>query len=189
MFCISRRAFLRFTFHWYFHCSNWKYQKYSISQNVDIFHFIDNGFFMKNHIRKKRQNSPETRYYCWYFPLKLEHVYMRPEVNSNQFEISNGFEKWLCLHCNFTKANTEISKPFEKFFHCVNFPGHSKKCPNDGFKLMQTQRRTIRSETIFGNWKFFKNDEKCILFQKALFVLKIFKFLSWLLGHASKRLD
>ena len=25
--------------------------------------------------------------------------------------------------------------------------------------------RTHKSETIFGNWKSFKNDEKCFLFQ------------------------
>ena len=29
---------------------------------------------------------------------KLEHVYMRPEVNSNRFEISNSFEMSFCLH-------------------------------------------------------------------------------------------
>ena len=28
----------------------------------------------------------------------LEHICIRPEVNSNQFEISNCFEKLLCLH-------------------------------------------------------------------------------------------
>ena len=32
----------------------------------------------------------------------LEHVYMRPEVNSNRFEISNRFEKLFCLLGNFT---------------------------------------------------------------------------------------
>ena len=36
-------------------------------------------------------------------------------------------------------------------------------------------------ETIFDNWKIFKNDEKCFLFQK--------KFFSWLFGHVSKVLD
>ena len=40
-------------------------------------------------------------------------------------------------------------------------------------------RRTLRSETIFGNWKLFENDEKCFYFtSEALFVLNIFKFLS-----------
>ena len=46
---------------------------------------------------------------------------------------------------------------------------------------------TLRFETIFGNWKPFKNDEKSFLFQLKIFVLKRFKFLSWLFG--SKRLD
>ena len=33
-------------------------------------------------------------------------------------------------------------------------------------------------------WNPFKNDQKCFLFHlKAFFVLKIFKFLSWLFGH------
>ena len=30
----------------------------------------------------------------------LEHVYMKPEVNSNRFEISNRFEMSFCLHGN-----------------------------------------------------------------------------------------
>ena len=33
-----------------------------------------------------------------------EHVYMRAEVNSNRFEISNRFEKLLCLHGDITAA-------------------------------------------------------------------------------------
>ena len=41
---------------------------------------------------------------------------MRPEVNSNRFEISKGFEKSLRLHDNFTTANLEISNPFQKLF-------------------------------------------------------------------------
>ena len=31
------------------------------------------------------------------------------------------------------------------------------------------QRRTLRSETIFGNWKPFKNDEECFLFHLEIF--------------------
>ena len=50
------------------------------------------------------------------FEWLLEHVYMRPGVNSNQFEISNRFEKSFCLHDNFTTANLEISNPFQKLF-------------------------------------------------------------------------
>ena len=30
----------------------------------------------------------------------LEHIYMRPEVKSNRFEISNRFEMSFCLHGN-----------------------------------------------------------------------------------------
>ena len=52
--------------------------------------------------------------------------------------------------------------------------------------------RTLRSETNFGFWKPIKNNEKRYLFHLKsflLFVLKIFKFLSWLFGHVAKRLD
>ena len=42
---------------------------------------------------------------------------MRPEVNSNQFEISNGFEKSFRLHGNFTTANLKIPNLFQKLIH------------------------------------------------------------------------
>ena len=36
---------------------------------------------------------------------------------------------------------------------------------------------TLRSETIFANWKSCENDDKCLFFTlKAIFVLKIFNF-------------
>ena len=34
----------------------------------------------------------------------LEYVYMRPEMNSDRFEISNHFEKSFRLHGDFTAA-------------------------------------------------------------------------------------
>ena len=46
-------------------------------------------------------------------------------------------------------------------------------------------RRNLKSETIFGNWKPFKIEEKCFLFH----ILKTSKFLSWIFGLAEKRLD
>ena len=52
-------------------------------------------------------------------------------------------------------------------------------------------RSPLSGLIISGNWKPFKNDEKCFLLclKKALFVPKILKFLSWLFGHGGKRLD
>ena len=49
----------------------------------------------------------------------LEHVYMRPEVNSNWFEISNGFENSFRFQGNFTTSNLQISNCFQKLF-CLN---------------------------------------------------------------------
>ena len=44
----------------------------------------------------KSQNDRQyTRYVC---PVLLEHVYMRPEVNSDRFEILNRFEMSFRLH-------------------------------------------------------------------------------------------
>ena len=46
------------------------------------------------------------------------------------------------------------------------------------------------SEMISGNWKLFKMMKNPLYFVwKAFFVLKIFKFLSWLLGQVEKRFD
>ena len=55
------------------------------------------------------------------------------------------------------------------------------------YNKTKTSRHTLMSDTTFGNWKPFTNDEKCFyVMLKALFVLKIFKFLSWLFGHVEK---
>ena len=52
------------------------------------------------------------------------------------------------------------------------------------------KRYTVRSETIFDNWKLFKNNKNAFYFTlKALFVLKVFKFLFWIFGHVEKILD
>ena len=52
------------------------------------------------------------------------------------------------------------------------------------------QRCTVRSDIIFDIWKAFKNMKNAFYFTaKAIFVLKILKFLSWIFGHVEKRLD
>ena len=47
----------------------------------------------------------------------------------------------------------------------------------------------IRSETVFGNRKPFKIDGKCVFTLKALFVCKIYNFLSWVFGLLEKWFD
>ena len=50
-------------------------------------------------------------------------------------------------------------------------------------------RRTLKSETIFGNWKLFKNYEKCFLFHlKGSSCSQDIRFLSWIFGHVKKGL-
>ena len=41
---------------------------------------------------------------------------MRPEVKSNQYQMSNRFEKSFRLHGNFNESNLEISNHFQIFF-------------------------------------------------------------------------
>ena len=57
-------------------------------------------------------------YYC-----PLEHVYMKPEVNSNRFEISNHFEMYFRLHDNlhgdFTAATFQTMARL--YCTCVNY--------------------------------------------------------------------
>ena len=55
----------------------------------------------------------------------LEHVYMRPEVNSNQFEISNRFEILFCLHGNLHRDFTAVSFQTIARLYCT--------CANDIF--------------------------------------------------------
>ena len=53
-----------------------------------------------------------------------------------------------------------------------------------------SERCTPRSGTSFANWKPFKNDEKCFLFNlKSSFRSQDIKFLSWLFGLVEKQLD
>ena len=47
--------------------------------------------------------------------LDIEHIYMKPEVNSNRFEISNGFEKSFRLHDDFAAATFQT----EVRFYCT----------------------------------------------------------------------
>ena len=49
-------------------------------------------------------------------------------------------------------------------------------------------RHSLRSEAIVSNWGPLKIDAKTYIYfiLKALFVLKKFKFLFWLLGHVEK---
>ena len=63
-------------------------------------------------------SNPGLNYSIHRSTLIVEHVYMRPKVNSNSFEISNHFEKLLCLHGDFTAANFQTIIEF--YFKCEN---------------------------------------------------------------------
>ena len=56
-------------------------------------------------------------------------------------------------------------------------------------QLSKSQRHTVRSETVLKNENPLKMMKNAYFTLKALFVLKIFKFLSLLFGHVGKQLD
>ena len=58
------------------------------------------------------------------------------------------------------------------------------------FSLLTFSHLIIKAHCqVWDNWKSFKNYENAFYITlNALFVLKIFKFLSWLFGHVEKRL-
>ena len=62
---------------------------------------------------------------------------------------------------------------------------HVSKYSRQSKKYAQQLKMHSKVWDIFDNWKTFKNEEKCCTL-KALFVLKIFRFLSWLFGHVEK---
>ena len=64
-----------------------------------------------------------------------------------------------------------------------------------GGQIDTPSRFRVKSDSQLSNkslyllqWKPFKSDENAFYFiSKALFVLKIFKFLSWIFGHVEKK--
>ena len=62
-----------------------------------------NRFHWPEFLHKKLAKIEEQR------RKDLEHVYMRPEVNSNRFQISNRFEMSLSLHGNLHRDLTVAS--------------------------------------------------------------------------------
>ena len=61
----------------------------------------------------------------------LEHVYMRPKVNSNRFEMSNRLEMSFRLNGNLHGDFTAVTFQTIARLYCT--------CANNIFKLMQTQ--------------------------------------------------
>ena len=68
---------------------------------------MDRGLYLQYDMLKIIQKyflQVSTAIYNYTVIQALEHVYMRPQVNSNRFEISNCFRKSFRLHGNFTVA-------------------------------------------------------------------------------------
>ena len=55
------------------------------------------------------------------------------------------------------------------------------------FQCVKVGLSPSKETALFAWFKALQNDEECFCFiLKVLFVLKIFKFLSWLFGHVEK---
>ena len=69
---------------------------------------------------------------------------------------------------------------------------HKIQLQRSFFKPWDHETKTILNKlcSYLWQWKLFKNDEKHFLFHvKALFILTIFTFLSWVFGYVEKRFD
>ena len=69
--------------------------------------------------------------------------------------ISN-YQFWWC-HRSFSCFDSDLLGAYIRLTHCQRYVIILK------FRLHH-QRRTLRTDTTFGNWKPFKNDEKCLSF-------------------------
>ena len=127
--CNGGFAFLKCIFHWPLHRTGHDVKmNFAFSRKVHptfekvalhLKHCLYYKLSWKNHLLERRclgSASLKT------VSTKSEHVYMRPEVNSNRFENSNRlensnhFEKSFGLHGNFTTVSLEISNLFQKSF-------------------------------------------------------------------------
>ena len=64
---------------------------------------------------------------------------MRPEVNSNQFEISNRFEKCFCLHDNFAVAT---------FQTVIRFIAHAQMILEPLLAIIKTNQESTMMYTV-----------------------------------------
>ena len=99
----------------------------------------------------------------------LEHVYMRPEVNSNRFEISKRFEKSFRLHDDFAAATFQT----EVRFYCT--------CANDlGAIISDNQNKQGASYDVYGRtvWrqeKYINNNIGVATYQTSVISLGNFE--------------
>ena len=69
---------------------------------------------------------------------------MRPEVNSNQFEISNRFEKCFCLHDDFTVVT---------FQTVIRFIAHAQMILAPLLAIIKTKQESTMMHTVY-YWKY-----------------------------------
>ena len=80
-----------------------------------------------------------------------------------------------------------LSGSYFPVFFCIRTEYESLRYKSP-YSVRIVSVRTLKSETSFGNWKPFH--ENAFYFTlKTLFILKVFKFLSWRFGHAEKHLE
>ena len=105
MFCISRIAFRRFTFHWYLHGSNYNIKKMhavSTNQTADILHYNDN-----------------IKYYHWYSQKSFQRITERLRItksrkikqvptvfNFHEWQYNTEYLQVLVVHRRFCQLET-----------------------------------------------------------------------------------
>ena len=118
------------------------------------------------------------------FHMKIWPFFKRKAISKTP---QYGFSKKLMFFLLVLKWNLYEQASCVKEKANSDFPINFIERSNNLFAIwwITLKAQPLRSETIFGNWKPFKNH----FVLKNQFVLKVFKFLSWLFGHVAKQLD
>ena len=113
--------------------------------------------------------------YCW----RLHQLCTKPKSDQKSFRRA-------VVQVALMKAHSKVPRPGPSFVipYEVRFDG-KEHYPAPG----PVRKCLVQEELSQCVWKIKTKKNAFYFTSKALFVLKIFKFLSWLFGHVSKRLD
>ena len=116
--------------------------------------------------------------------MKMKHWSSRYDINRpwpRHGHIFSKYKKCLRMMILFVIRNTWATFEAQFMKNLSNTEARMKKS-------VAYLRWTLRSETISGNWRSFKNNEKCFFYLtlKALFVFEIFHYLFWIFDHVGK---
>ena len=139
--------------------------------------------------------SSSKKYYQWFLLVKLilvKPISLRPNIGNTLRP--NIFQSFFFFSGKVSRSPTDLQN-FLKYWKMVPKPWKMElqSTPsNSNSRLRTNEIKDALSgpETIFSNWRVFKNNKNGFHFtSNAFLVLKILKCLSWFFGHIAKWLD